>query len=323
VAVEAASALASIAERYRSRALAADAALARARASLLAGDADTAIERASDAVAIWIDLGAPFEAASARLVLGEALRCAGNSDAARMEWNAARAGFEAYGAAGKVSETEALIQGAHRLATPAVPVASHRIATPVEKATFTSDGALRTVTFAGTTVVLRDLTGMRYLARLLADPGREFHVLDLVAVERGTLPTGDNHRDSELHPSDGGLPLIDERARAAYQQRLVEVDDDIEEARAMHDLARLEQAEHDREYLIAELSRAVGLGGRLRRSGSDAERARTSVARSLRYALDQLAREHPLAAAHLRHALSTGTYCSYAPDPVAAVSWET
>lgn len=32
--------------------------------------------------------------------------------------------------------------------------------------------------FDGRTVRVRDLKGMRYLARLLADPGREYHVED-------------------------------------------------------------------------------------------------------------------------------------------------
>ena len=41
--------------------------------------------------------------------------------------------------------------------------------------------------FEGRTVRVRDLKGMRYLARLLAHPGREFHVLDLVAAENGTI----------------------------------------------------------------------------------------------------------------------------------------
>ncbi len=35
---------------------------------------------------------------------------------------------------------------------------------------------------------MRDLKGLRHLARLLAEPGREFHVLDLVGAEEGTLP---------------------------------------------------------------------------------------------------------------------------------------
>ena len=39
------------------------------------------------------------------------------------------------------------------------------------------------LTFQDHTVALRDLKGLRYLARLLGHPGREFHVLDLVANE--------------------------------------------------------------------------------------------------------------------------------------------
>lgn len=38
------------------------------------------------------------------------------------------------------------------------------------------------------TVLLRDLKGLRYVARLLAEPGREFHVLDLVSVEAARYP---------------------------------------------------------------------------------------------------------------------------------------
>jgi hypothetical protein len=47
------------------------------------------------------------------------------------------------------------------------------------------------VIFGGRTLRLRDLKGMRYLARLLADPGREYHVLDLVAAETGRRAQAD------------------------------------------------------------------------------------------------------------------------------------
>lgn len=49
---------------------------------------------------------------------------------------------------------------------------------------FRREGDYWTVIFDGRTVRVRDLKGMRYLARLLAEPGREFHVLDLIAAER-------------------------------------------------------------------------------------------------------------------------------------------
>ena len=51
---------------------------------------------------------------------------------------------------------------------------------------FRREGDYWTLIFEAQTVRVRDLKGMRYLARLLADPGREFHVLDLVAAETGS-----------------------------------------------------------------------------------------------------------------------------------------
>ena len=50
---------------------------------------------------------------------------------------------------------------------------------------FRREGDYWSVVFEGRTVRVRDLKGMRYLAQLLAHPGREFHVLDLVGAETG------------------------------------------------------------------------------------------------------------------------------------------
>src|SRR6185503_5415189 len=107
-----------------------------------------------------------------------------------------------------------------------------------------------------------------------------------------------------------------------YRRRLVEIDDDIAEATQHNDLGRLAKADADREYLVTELTRAVGFGGRTRLTGDSSERARTAVTRTLRYAIDQLAIQHQPAAEHFRNSIHTGTYCSYIADPLAAVTWE-
>jgi hypothetical protein len=164
--------------------------------------------------------------------------------------------------------------------------------------------------------VLPDLKGLRYLERLLASPGQELHALDLVAAE-----SAPDALDGATRVDSSGLLVLDEVAKAAYRRRLVEVEEDLDEAVLTNDLAREEVARRDRDYLVDELARAVGLGGRDRRTGGSAERARTSVTRSLRYALARLSTEHPDLGAHLSRRLRTGTYCCYEPDPLSPVTW--
>ena len=314
----AADGLQSIADAYPSRSLAAGAALAHARAALLTGDLEQAIHRAAAATAAWADIGAPFETAVARMVLGDAHHRSGNTDGARMEWQAARTTFESFGAASWAERAARLVDSTPPPRTPA-KLSDRAVAT------FRCDGDTRTICFGDQTVLMRDLKGFRYLERLLADPGREFHVLDLVAVERGSLPTGpdpDHGPDAVSSGAGSGLPVIDDEAREAYRRRLADVDEDIEEATRRNDLGRVELAERDRDYLIAELAGAVGLGGRARSTGATAERARTSVTRSLRYALGRLAGHHPALATHLEQSVHTGTYCAYTPDPLAVIHWE-
>ena len=55
-----------------------------ARAALISGDLDQAIDGCAAAIAAWAAIGAPFETARARMVLGDAHHRAGNIDRARM-----------------------------------------------------------------------------------------------------------------------------------------------------------------------------------------------------------------------------------------------
>ena len=73
--------------------------------------------------------------------------------------------------------------------------------------------------------------------------------------------------------------------------------------------------------LLRELKRAVGLGGRDRPTGSDAERARINVVRSLRRAIAAIAVQAPLLGAHLDESVRTGGHCIYLPDPPPRLSW--
>ena len=265
-----------VAARFQSKALVAGATLARGRVRLAEGNAAEAERCCSEAARMWHEIGAPYEAAVARMVLAEALRAGGSEDHAVLELQAARTILDRIEAATSAT-TEANV--------------------------FHREGDYWLLVFEGRTERVRDLKGFRYLARLLAHPGREFHVLDLVAAETGQqIPLGDAGE------------MLDERAKSAYRRRLAEIEDDIEQARALADAERETQADAERAFLVRELARAVGLGGRDRRASSDSERARSGVTRAVRHGIARIGEHHPQLGEHLDRAVRTGTYCAYAPD---------
>ncbi|MFC3391025.1 hypothetical protein [Aidingimonas halophila] len=303
--------LAEIARMYRSRTLQNSALAAKGRLALHDGQGSEAIRLLSEAVMEWVSLRMPFEAANLRVELAAAHRAAGDDKAAELELDAACRALEELNAAPWAE-----------LAREQVPVTPSRQDTEPERCVFCREGDMRTATFRGTTVHLKDLKGMRYLERLLAEPGREFHVLDLVSVERGALPVG-TASDAPHVDAQCGLEVFDSKAREAYRQRLAETEEDIAEAEANNDFHRAELARADRQFLVDELRRGVGLNGRARTVGNGVERARTSTTRSLRYALERIARHHPSLGEHLERTIRTGTYFAYEPDPRAPVDWKT
>jgi len=309
--------LSRIGAAFESKALAASATLARGRVRLAAGETAEARSEFAAAAHLWNEVGAPYETALARMGLGDAYRAEGREGPALPEFRAARSAFEQIGArlmAVRAAQACGDARGSD-VGTPGVEVQPLLSGADGHSQgnVFRREGDFWSVVFAGHTVRLRDRKGLHYLARLLADPGREFHVLDLVSGESAEAPT---FRDG----GDAG-ELLDARAKESYRRRLAEIEEDLEEARTLGDSERAAQADAEREFLVRELARAVGLGGRGRRAGSVSERARASVTRAVRQAMAHI-REHdaPLGE-HLDRAVRTGTYCAYLPDSRVPVDW--
>jgi len=188
---------------------------------------------------------------------------------------------------------------------------------------FRREGDYWTVAYQGSTVRVRDAKGMRYLARLLADPGREFHAMDL-AVEGaagGAMGVADELGVAVGDMGSAGVRL-DETAKAAYRQRLKELTDEVAEAESWNDGERAARARQEIDFLTDELKGAVGLGGRDRHEGSAAERARLSVTRAMRSAIARIGEQHSEVGRHFDVTIRTGTFCSYQPDPRVPTAWE-
>jgi tetratricopeptide (TPR) repeat protein len=303
---------------FRSNALAASAALADGRVHMARGDGEAARCAFEAAVLQWSEIGAPYETSLARLGLADALRAAGQEERALLELRAARASFERIGAVHQMDRAARACAEPVQVSDTASRTAEPPNDTPPNDTNVLScEGDYWLVVFGGSAARVRDSKGLRYLARLLAAPGRELTALELVALER-SAPEGEvpSHTDS-----DAG-PLLDVRAKDAYRRRLTEIEEDLAEAHALGDIARLQQASAEREFLARELSRAVGLGGRERRAGSASERARSAVTRAMRQALARIREHHPALAEHLDRTIRTGTQCVYLPDTRLPTTWK-
>jgi TolB-like protein/tetratricopeptide (TPR) repeat protein len=170
--------------------------------------------------------------------------------------------------------------------------------------TFRREEGRWTLAFEGSAVQLSETKGLQDLATLLAQPQQEIHCLELAG--RTTEPTGD-------------APMLDERARREIGRRVRELQETIDEAEADHDPGRAESAREELERIVDLLSGSLGLGGKSRRLGSAAERARSAVTWRIRNAIRKIASVHPPLGRHLDNSIRTGIYCTYVPEKT--VDW--
>jgi hypothetical protein len=160
-----------------------------------------------------------------------------------------------------------------------------------------------TIGYDGRQVRLRDSKGLHDLHALLTRPGTAVAALDLASATPDRVPA---------MPDTG--EVIDAQARSAYRQRLRELEEAAAEADAAADIGRSARVAAERDALVEALTQAYGLGGRVRRPGSDAERARTAVTARIRDAIRRIGAAHPELGRHLARAVRTGTFCVYDPD---------
>jgi len=180
------------------------------------------------------------------------------------------------------------------------------------------EDAFWVVSYAGQRTRLPDSLGLRYLNLLVRQPGRELTAVELARLAAAAGPSGTGQasaRAEGLHEATGAPAgdVLDARARAAYRQRLADLDEDIAEAGEWNDTGRASRLRAEKDFLVRELAAATGLGGRPRQLGSEPERARLNVTRAIRTAIARIREHAPGAAAHLDQAVRTGSRCCYAP----------
>jgi len=189
------------------------------------------------------------------------------------------------------------------------PVSTH------EESLFLRQGDYWVIRYQGQIAFLRATRGLHCLSLLLHHPGREFHVSEFVgqAVDRPRLV---ERGGNGLQPcqtkclSDAG-PILDAQARTEYKRRLNDLRDDLSEAERFNDIGRAERARTEMSALAEHLASAVGLNGRDRKLGSEAERARCAVTKRIKDAIYKIGEAIPSLRRHLAAQIKTGYFCSY------------
>jgi hypothetical protein len=141
---------------------------------------------------------------------------------------------------------------------------------------------------------------MHYLARLVARPDTELHVLELVG-------SGDH-----VDRGDAG-ELIDATAARAYRVRLERLREAVAIAEEIGDADGAERAREEMVTIARELARSTKKGGRVRRGVSAVDRARSAVQRRIKDALNRIADRDPALGDALRRSVRTGNHCVYRP----------
>ncbi len=170
---------------------------------------------------------------------------------------------------------------------------------------FVKDGSVWSVAYEGTGAQLVELKGFHDIARLLAQPGEAVYCLELL----GAVPTSGSQDE-----------VLDSQARSEYRWRIEELQCELERAETDNDSATADRIRAELDAVIEELAKATGLGGRSRKIGDAAEKARSTVRWRIRSAVKKIAAAHPRLGQHLANSIRTGVFCQYSPE--SAINWE-
>jgi tetratricopeptide (TPR) repeat protein len=190
---------------------------------------------------------------------------------------------------------------------------------PAAATALVRDGDYWTIEYDGQRLRLKHLKGLTCLAVLLANPDTEVHSLSLATITERDAADGSSSEIAAAGGQWNGLgdagPMLDSRAKSEYKRRLTELRAELDDAREAGDDERIVRAEDELDFIEAEVSRAVGLGGRSRVSASAGERARVSVTKSIKSAVAKIAQQNRDLGAYLAATVRTGTFCRYTPNP--------
>ncbi len=207
-------------------------------------------------------------------------------------------------------------------------LASRPVLFPLDESVFIRQADYWAIRYQGQPAILKATRGLDCLGYLLRHPGQDVHVSELLGTPidlqvpglfGGVWEVGGDGVTARLQ---GGEPILDSQAKSEYKQRINELRNDLQEAERFNDSYRASMARSEMNAIARRMAVAVGLGGRDRRSSSKAERARSTVTKRIKQAINRITEAIPPLGCHLSARIHTGYFCSYNPHPDRPVAWK-
>jgi hypothetical protein len=155
------------------------------------------------------------------------------------------------------------------------------------------------MSFLGKSVDLKNTKGFHDILKLLLNPEKEFHCMELM----GAMPS-----------KNLGTPTLDQKAKIEYKMQIRKLSIKIEDAKELNDVDLLSKLQEEYDDLMKHLSQSLGLAGKPRKIGSEVEKARSAVTWRIRSSIKKINKVHPALGKHLSKSISTGTFCAYKPE---------
>lgn len=169
---------------------------------------------------------------------------------------------------------------------------------PLRSSTFMEEGGVWAMSFAGKQVQLADLKGFRDIAQLLSAPSQSIHCTALMGVK----------------VVEKGEAVFDEKAKKAYQQRILDLQEALKEAETSQHQDRINALQEEYDQLLDHLSKSIGMGGKTRKIADSVDKTRSAVTWRIRNAIKKIAEVHPPLGKHLEISIKTGVFCEYSPE---------
>jgi TolB-like protein/tetratricopeptide (TPR) repeat protein len=172
-------------------------------------------------------------------------------------------------------------------------------ATPVEPENFIlKEGEVWHLSFEGVSLRLPGAKGILDLVKLLSKPEHQFHCTELVGG--GIITSAEK--------------AFDEKAKRAYQRRILELREEISRLDEDNDSQRSEALHEEYEGIVEHLKTSLGLRGVIRQANDEMEKTRSAVTWRIRHIIQKIGKHHPAFGKHLNASIKTGLFCSYRPE---------